>query len=403
MKVLILNTLFPPHRIGGAEKSVALLADGLARAGEIVRVATLDDIRDARQEHLPNGIVVHRLPLDNIYWPYGDVDAARPRWQRLAWHLRNRWNRRMAARVGVLIDQERPDVVHCNVLTGFSVAVWAEIEKRGLPIVQTLRDYAVICTRAGLFNNGRQCARRCAECTLLTSAGRRMSRKVAQLVSNSDYVIEAHRRFGYFEAVPARRIFNIVPLSARPVEARHGDGALVFGFIGRVEAEKGIEVVLAACVRMDRAEWRLRIAGVGAAGYVAQLRQRYPDPRIEWLGYCEADSFYRSIDVVLIASVWPEPLPRTLIEALSYGLSAICSSAGGISEIADLARLSISYAATDAGALAAAMACAIDGKREWRERGFRSVDALAPFTEQTVVAQYRQVYLDAISSTRRAR
>jgi len=341
LKILIANTLFPPHKIGGAEKSVALLADGLARCGDTVVVATLDDIAEPRYELLPSGVGVHRLPLDNSYWPYGGADLARSKPERLEWHARNRWNRKAAKRLGEVIDREKPDIIHCNVITGFSVAIWTEIKRHGLPIVQTLRDYAVVCTRSALFKNGRQCERRCLECRVLTGPGRRASRMVDQLVSNSNYVIEAHRRYGYFEGVPARRIFNIVPLGEQAREARGAEAPLTFGFIGRVEAEKGIEVVLEACARLERTDWRLRIAGVGVSNYVEDLRRRYPDSRIEWLGYAEADQFYRSIDVVLISSVWAEPLPRTLIESLGHGLSAICSSAGGIPEIADLARLSI--------------------------------------------------------------
>lgn len=106
MKILMVNVLYPPHRIGGAEKSVALLSESLVRAGDEVVVVTLDDIAEPTRSE-ERGIVVHRLPIDNICWPYGDVDAARSKLQRLRWHWNNRWNRRAAARVGELIGTER--------------------------------------------------------------------------------------------------------------------------------------------------------------------------------------------------------------------------------------------------------------------------------------------------------
>ena len=172
MRILKVNALYPPHRIGGAEKSVALLAEGLARAGDEVIVATLDDAREASRT-IENGVAVHRLPIRNIYWPYGDVDADRSTLTRLGWHWRNRWNRDAAAGIGALIDSEAPDVVHCHVLTGFSVAVWEEVKRRGVPLVQTLRDYSVICTRSSLFKHGRNCTARCPECVLLTRPGKK--------------------------------------------------------------------------------------------------------------------------------------------------------------------------------------------------------------------------------------
>ena len=397
MKILIVNVLYPPHKIGGAEKSVSLLAEALVRAGDTVVVATLDDV-PAPVVEMKNGVTVHRLPIDNIYWPYDPDAAPQPRLKRLQWHARNRWNRAAARRIGALLDAERPDVVHCNVITGFSASIWREVKRRGLPLVQTLRDYGVMCTRSALFKNGRNCDTRCLECRVLTAPAKRESATVDQLVSNSDYVIRRHHGEGYFPGVPARRIFNIVPLDEQARDPQPEGAPLTFGFIGRIEAEKGIDVVLAATARLARADWRLRIAGVGVADYVADLKARYPDPRIEWLGFAQAGDFYRSIDTVLIASVWPEPLPRTLIEALSFNLSAICADAGGIPEIADLARHSITYAPTDVDALAAAMETALADTAAWRAGGLRQPDALGWFAEDRIVAENRAAYADAIAT-----
>ena len=400
MKIMIVNTLFPPHTVGGAEKSVALLAEGLARGGDEVSVATLDRIDTPSLEVRPDGIRVHRLPLDNSYWPYGSDErpsAART----LLWHYRNSWNRKAARRLGKVIDAEQPDLVHCNNLTGFSPAAWPTIKARGLPIVQTMRDYWPLCVRVSLFKNGDVCTRRCTECRLLTRKARSHSSLVDQLVSNSNFVIAAHHRHGYFPGVPARRIFNVVdlPNKARVSPSQPGE-PLVFGFIGRIEAEKGIEIVLDAASRLDRpggTDWRLRIAGVGVADYVEGLQRRYPDPRIEWLGFTGSADFYRSIDVALISSVWPEPLPRTLIESLGNGLGVICSDAGGIPEIADLGRRSLTYPAKDAAALAAAMRVALDNAGDWREGGLKDADALEVFSEDRIIAQYRQAYADALA------
>jgi glycosyltransferase involved in cell wall biosynthesis len=399
LKILIVNTLFPPHKVGGAEKSVALLAEGLARSGDEVSVATLDEIDTPNLEVRSDGIRVHRLPLDNIYWPWGShqhPSSARA----LLWHYHNSWNPKAAKRLGRVIDDEQPDVVHCNNLTGFSPSAWTAIKARGLPILQTLRDYWPLCVRAGLFKNGDVCTKRCTECQLLTRKTRSHSGMVDQLVSNSNFVIAAHHRHDYFPGVPARRIFNVVDLPSGPrVNPSQQGDPLMFGFIGRIEAEKGIEIVLDAVTRLNREDWRLRIAGVGVNEYVEGLRRRFPDHRIEWLGFASSADFYRSIDVALISSVWPEPLPRTLIESLGNGLGVICSDAGGIPEIADLGLHSLTYPAKDAVALAVAMRVALDNPEGWREGGLKDADALKVFSEGEVIAQYRQAYADALGGS----
>ena len=82
MRVLIVNTLYPPADVGGAERSVAQLAEGLAGAGVATTVWTLRG--GAAPVERANGVVVHRLPLRNLYWPYDG--RRRSALQRAVWH-----------------------------------------------------------------------------------------------------------------------------------------------------------------------------------------------------------------------------------------------------------------------------------------------------------------------------
>ena len=67
---------------------------------------------------------------------------------RLKWHLGDTWNRKAARRFGRILDIEKPDVVHTNNLTGFSVSLWSEANRRNIRIVHTLRDYSLTCKRS---------------------------------------------------------------------------------------------------------------------------------------------------------------------------------------------------------------------------------------------------------------
>ncbi|EPG4683217.1 glycosyl transferase family 1, partial [Klebsiella pneumoniae] len=62
MKVLIFNSLYYPYRIGGAEKSVQLLAESLVLYGNTVTVATLHEGKGIKEE-LINGVRIVRFPL----------------------------------------------------------------------------------------------------------------------------------------------------------------------------------------------------------------------------------------------------------------------------------------------------------------------------------------------------
>jgi len=151
MRIVIVNALYAPLILGGAERSVTLLAEELARCGDQVSVITLHPDPEETVETL-NGVRVYRLPLDNRYWHYGQGARPAPA-ARLLWHIGDVWNRRAAERVGQILDHERPDVVHSNIITGFSVSVWQEVKKRNIRLVHTLRDYYLLCSRSALFRS----------------------------------------------------------------------------------------------------------------------------------------------------------------------------------------------------------------------------------------------------------
>lgn len=387
----MVNSLYPPHQVGGAEQSVALLARALARDGVEVHVATLWR-GTGEVSVVEEGVTVHRLPLDQMDWPWGQ-ERRRPL-RRAMWHMRDRANAVVAARLGRLIDRVAPDLVHGHVLTGFGGGLWKEVGARGLPLAQPLRDYALICSRSALFRKGRTCTKRCLDCRALTAPTRAASRLVDAVAGNSDYTLAAHRAAGRFEGVEGRRLFNVVPVQGAVLgkhRPRVASGPLRFGFLGRVEVEKGIDVLLDALPLIGREEWRLRIGGAGKPETVAMLRGVRRDPRIDWLGRVDAGAFFGSIDVMVVPSRWPEPLPRTLVEAAAHGCSIIAAEAGGIGEVAGVAGCTTMVAAGDAGALAAAMRAAIDGPEPWRSRSV-SATALAPFSEAAVVAAHHDFY-----------
>lgn len=53
---------------------------------------------------------------------------------------------------------------------------------------------------------------------------------------------------------------------------------------------------------------------------------------IDFMGFVAPDEFYSRVDVVVVPSLWAEPLPRAVLEAFSYGRPVIASERGGIPE-----------------------------------------------------------------------
>jgi glycosyltransferase involved in cell wall biosynthesis len=385
--------------VGGAEKSVALLAEGLTSLGDSVSVICLYPGKEETVETI-DGVRVHRLPLDNIYWPFHKSE--RPaKSARLLWHTKDFWNPRAAARVARILDLEKPDVAHTHGITGFSVAIWPEITKRNIRLVHTLRDYHMLCSPGTMYRDNAVCTHRCADCRLFSFSRKYQSRRPDAVVSISKYLLDVHRANGYFEGVPGSVIYNPCGSGEAPARAPvREDNTLIFGCVGRITPEKGIDVLLEATTRLANRNWLLRIAGSGFDEYVADLKQRYPDPRIEWVGFVEIDKFYASIDVSVISSTWAEPLSRVVLESFAAGKSAICARSGGIPEIAVKGKTFGLYSATDPLELAGLMDRALSNVPHWRAGGFIDEASARIFSNDFVAARYRDLYLSLATDLR---
>jgi glycosyltransferase involved in cell wall biosynthesis len=77
----------------------------------------------------------------------------------------------------------------------------------------------------------------------------------------------------------------------------------------------------------------LRVGGRGDAQFVAELNERHQHPNIEFLGHVAPATFFGSIDALIVPSLWDEPLPTVIIEALSAGVPVIGARRGGIPEM----------------------------------------------------------------------
>lgn len=403
MKILILSTLYPPNVVGGAEKAAAELAEALVRHGHGVAVITLYPGKTELVEER-KGVRVYRLPLDNFYWAFGRAEKPN-RLYRLAWHIREMWNPIAARRIGKILDAEKPDVVNSHNICGFSMAAWREVKRRKIRLVHTLHDYYLMCPRCTLFDKGRNCEDWCLSCKALTFHRERLSRLPDSIVSVSQHALHEHTKRHFFEDRSTTVIYNIQrpdrSLVNRERVSRELSGDLVFGFIGRVEEEKGIETLLAATQQLKSSHWKLKIAGRGIEDYVANLAKAFPDPRIECLGFTDAAKFYSSVDVVVLPSLWAEPLPYVCVESLHAGKSLICASSGGIPEIARLSNVVEFFPAGNVNGLAEKMNLALASPQAWRECKPPDALKLDVFREECVVEKYLREYApEAVTAPR---
>ncbi len=328
MKVCIISTSYHPYNTGGGEFSAKQLAEALVGLGHEVFVIAAYN-RNCGEEQI-NGVRVYRIKSPNIYWS-GDADE-KNKLQKLLWHLIESYNVNVYYRVKPILLKECPDVVHIRNITDFSAYIWKACKRINIPSVTTLNNYASICTKTTLFNHGKVCNERCVSCKIFSYPKKKLSKYANAIIGVSNFTLQEHLRYGLFknaftDVIRTQQEF-------KKINRKSCDGLIKFGFIGQVRENKGVKSLIEAFSSVKSENICLNIAGAGSGDYYKEcLRLSRGDRRITFLGKIDSDVFYRSVDIVVIPSIWYEPFPRVLVEAYSYGLPVISTGNGGIKEM----------------------------------------------------------------------
>lgn len=331
MKIMLINTLFYPNIVGGAEKSVQILAEELAARGYQVVVVSTAPVDEIKSFH---NIKVYYVYHRNLYW--GGKPGKEPRLKVMLWHLLDVFNPFMYHALRGIVEAEKPDVIHTNMLAGFSSAPWIAAKRAGIPVVHTLREYNLICERMSMFRKDHNCPHQCVSCRLATAPKRYLTNHgfVKHVAGLSNFIIERHIISGYFSGVPRSRIFNwITAAGSKPAAVRAEAGRSVkLLYLGRIDRPKGVLPVLETIKDLPGIELHL-------GGHVLDQEVKdaidsglYPN-HIKFLGFVDPEQIIDGFDALIVPSLWHEPFGRVVIEAYQHGKPVIASRRGGLTEI----------------------------------------------------------------------
>lgn len=345
LKILLVSEHFPPDVKGGGELSAELLARNLAWAGHEVHVLTSSTTTgdNSRQP----GIVLHRtLTPRNPGTMRGNL-------------------RRMA----VLPRQIRRHVRRLHAEHSFDVIHYLNVVSvlGSLPGIKnqfaTINSHQPFCPKANLFYKEREPCTGCnpvkfARCmrhsdylgkmktprwlllnplTLAALYGNylrfRAALKNVKPIAVSGYVSEQLARIGFPDApvVP-----NLTPEPKKLSTSSKGGGKVDIVFLGALEKIKGVDLLLEAYAHLNpavRSKTRLRIVGEGSLR--DELARSAPEG-VKFVGQVAqavAQKIIAGCDIVVLPSLWPEPLSRVLLEATSLGKPVVATDVGGNGDV----------------------------------------------------------------------
>ena len=393
MQVLLVNSLYQPNIIGGAEKSVQILAESLLARGHRPVVVTTGD---KTFTDTVNGVIVHYLKIPNLYWVFranGQPALLRP-----FWHAVDSSNPMVPSLIDRILSDVNPDIVHTHNLAGMSVSVWKAAARRGVPIAHTLRDHYLLCPRTEMYRNGHNCTEQCRTCRLYSRPKLRASRLVDGVVGVAKFILEEHVGRGYFANVRIRtHIYNPIHLPEELPQRTPDKRAVRFGYVGMLVPAKGIEFLLEKFSRMTAPNAVLRVYGKALTEeYARSLHKRFGSERISFEGRRPPTEIYSSIDVLIVPSLRNEAFGRVIPEANSYGLPVIASNRGAFPEIIDPGKNGFVFDPETDGDLERRIVSLADEPEKIVRMRSSCLEAAGRFTEEHNTEQYLSVYEELV-------
>lgn len=322
-----------------------------------------------------------------------------------------KWRRRLDAELASF----RPDVVHAhNLFPIISPSALYSCANAGVPIVQTLHNYRLICPGGLLYRNGKICERCVGThgalpgishgCYRNSRAGTLVVALYSALyrakgVSRYIALTEFGRRKFVEGGLPPERIRIKPNFVDSDVEMGDGCGGYVL-FVGRLSQEKGIDLLLRAWKRIG-SRIPLKILGTGplasrcvqAASESSGITYLGPKPKhevFEYMGGARALAF---------PSCCYEGCSLSVIESLAKGTPVIASKLGSMEEMIEHRRTGLHFTVSDPDSVVEQVEWMLSHPAEWERM---REEARAEYEIKYSAARNHQIlsdiYLDAINS-----
>lgn len=270
--------------------------------------------------------------------------------------LRYCYNFDASSKIDSFINENSPQIAHLHIYYGkLTSSILRAIANRGMPIVQTLHEYKVVCPTYKMYRDDNvcydckdnkfhsalinKCNRRSFSRSLLSTVESYLTllngsqSKIDQFITVSDYQKRELVKMGMAEDrietvhnFIDSNLFNSAPMTGE-----------YFLYFGRIEKEKGIQVILSAADKLKNIGCKFLFVGDG--NFLEEAKEIVSNRKLTNV------TFYGSVErtkipslisrsiAVLAPSLWSETFGLVLLEAFACSKPVVASNIGGMTEI----------------------------------------------------------------------
>jgi glycosyltransferase involved in cell wall biosynthesis len=278
--------------------------------------------------------------------------------------IQSLWSNNSYDLVDRKMQETKFDVLHVqNFFPLLSPSVYYAARKHGVAVVQTLRNYRLLCPNVYFFRDGHVCedcmgkvfkypgvlhgcyrgsrmaSAAVAAMTAFHTIKGTWLNAVDLYIALTDFVRDKFIEGGF----PPDKLVVKSNIVFPDPGCGDGEGGYAL-FVGRLSPEKGLKTLLQAWKLLKR-DWTLKIVGEGplsplVEAFCAEHRE------VEWLGALSRAEIGRvmgAAKVLVFPSEWYETFGRVAIESFAAGTPVIASRLGAMAEVGEAMRTGLLF------------------------------------------------------------
>ena len=336
MKILMVNKFL--YSRGGCENYMLFLGEQLKKLGHEVEYFGMYDekntVKNSAEKYTQN-MDFHSKGAKRFLYPFKIIYSFEAK-----------------RKIMQVIDNFNPDIIHMNNINfQLTPSVIYGAKKRGIPVVQTVHDYQMICPNHLLYNfDKNEICEKCLDGSYTNCIknkcihNSRVKSIIGAIEAGLYSILGTYKKVDLY-ITPSyfleKKLLSAKPLYKGKTNTIHNfinknafnceneSNGNYIAFAGRLSKEKGIELLANTAKLLP--EYTFMVAGDGPErNLIENIENIKP---VGFLSGKKLTEFMSNAKVIVVPSIWYENCPLSILEAQCMGVPVITMNNGGMAEL----------------------------------------------------------------------